>query len=741
MVSVFMTVSCKAPSVTAAVAESEKFVNVYQNEYINIPDGYTVSRGDVTYYDGYIYYIGVIYITGEQTFDYNRIYSNINPQYVLFSRAPDGETKSVSLGDIDKNIFKCIYADANGIFACTRQAVYVFSTDLKLKSSILLSGVDEDMWQVTALRTDAEGNIYLLSNSFIVILDSNGDTFYSGENNDGIKAIEVDGSGEVVFSRMRINPSIQMEFYYYDFLKKTFTKTDFTPPSNVTKYDAIFSVAFADGFDIYYINSSGVFGYDFGSSEAVPLCNWLNSDIYYDYTSVVKIINRETIICAVTDPFTNAVITPISNCDIAVMTRIPDDKVVPKTNITLAFTVDLTDVKAAAISFNMKSDKYHIAFDDYTGYGETLGNTEKLNLAITTGIIPDILLIPTNDGSINYKNYAEKGLFCDLYEFLDKDTELCRDDILYCIRSAFDTGGKLYYIPTSFYINTLASKRSMTADDFLTLDSFFSLATETPVEGSVIAAGNYKDAVYQFINSAMNEFIDYEAKICSFNDGRFNRLIKLFDGMPVYNGEFANTCSPAQLEWLQNNNSSLINVSINNPEAFVAFKYIFGNEPYSLIGFPSKNGNGAELHTNFMFSITEQSENKNAAWEFIKYFVSVKGTFVENRVTNDLPIITTAFESAILNLIGRYYYVNYTDRLELRYSTEEISGFGASYAITQKEAEEIIKYMNSVQISDKSDRYAMSIIKEELSTYYAGATTLDHAIELIQNRVSIYINE
>lgn len=741
IVSVFMVSSCKASSVAATGVEGEKLANVYQSDYIDIPDGYNVTDSDVTYYDGYVYYIGVIYISGETTFDSNRIYTNISPQYFLFSRASDGETKSVSLGDIDKNVFRCIYADANGIFALTRQAVYIFSPDLKLRGSIPLSGLDEDMWPVTVLRTDAEGNIYLLSYSHIAILNGSGDVLYFDENKDNITALETDGSGQVVFCGVRYGSAIPMEFYRYDFSKKAFVKTDLAPPANITEYEPVFSIAFADGYDIYYINASGVFGYDFGSSEAVLLCNWLNSDIYYRYATVVKIIDRDNMVCAVTDPFTNAVITPISNCDIAVMTRIPDDEVVPKTNISLAYTFEMTDVKAAAISFNMRSDKYHIIFDDYTGYGDTKGGAEQLNLAITTGDIPDILLIPTSHSSIVYKNYAEKGLFCDLYEFMDRDTELCRDDILYCVRSAFDTGGKLYYIPTSFYIKTIAAKRSVSSDDFLTLDSFFSLAAKTPTDGSVIAAGNYSGAVYQFINSAIDEFIDYEAGTCSFDDGRFSRLIELFDGMPVYDGEYVNTCSPIQLERLQNGKSSLINVAINSPETFVKFKYYFDSKPYSLVGFPSKNGNGAELHTSYMFGITERSESKEGAWEFIKYYMSVKGTFVENRITNDLPVTAAAFESSVMKLTGRYYYANYMDELQLRYSTEEVSGFGDPYVITQKDAEEIIEYMNSVQISDRSDEYVMSIIKEELSTYYAGATTLSHAIELIQNRVWIYINE
>ena len=111
---------------------------------------------------------------------------------------------------------------------------------------------------------------------------------------------------------------------------------------------------FGDGYDIYLNNNTGVYGYNHGDKDADLLVNWVNSDIlYYDIfrpVSILKVISPDKVLC---------VKGTIGNQQLMLLTRIPDDEIIPKSIISLAHTISIQDtVYPAVIHFNMTNDKY-----------------------------------------------------------------------------------------------------------------------------------------------------------------------------------------------------------------------------------------------------------------------------------------------------------------------------------------------------------------------------------------------
>lgn len=119
----------------------------------------------------------------------------------------------------------------------------------------------------------------------------------------------------------------------------------------------------------------------------------------------------------------------------------------------------VTDDKlySAVADFNKKSSEYRVELTEYVNEykDEPL---VRLNTDITTGNVPDILVVHR---AMPVKSYIGKGLFADLYEFIDSDPELNREDFLDSIFRAYERDGKLCELVPEFYIETVTGKTSL----------------------------------------------------------------------------------------------------------------------------------------------------------------------------------------------------------------------------------------------------------------------------------------
>ena len=82
--------------------------------------------------------------------------------------------------------------------------------------------------------------------------------------------------------------------------------------------------------------------------------------------------------------------------------------------------------------------------DSNEDWQDTLNN---FTTAVTTD--PDIDIVMFNDYS-QVLSFAGKGLNIDLYDLIDKDPDLSRDDFLPNILTACEYDGKLAFLPTGF---------------------------------------------------------------------------------------------------------------------------------------------------------------------------------------------------------------------------------------------------------------------------------------------------
>ena len=188
------------------------------------------------------------------------------------------------------------------------------------------------------------------------------------------------------------------------------------------------------------------------------LCDPLTADVAGQMTGLAAVSDREFYIGMINelDGGTNYYR----------LTMLAPDEIKEKETLTVALSGLRGNSAAYAVSeFNRTHDDIRIELRQYdmTEPNKFVENFEK---DMVSGNIADVVILGS---SFDVANYAEKGLFVDLYPIMDAagyDKGNFMDSI-----SGFERNGTLPYIPLGSSIDTLFGRKSDFPDK-LTLDAF-----------------------------------------------------------------------------------------------------------------------------------------------------------------------------------------------------------------------------------------------------------------------------
>ena len=155
---------------------------------------------------------------------------------------------------------------------------------------------------------------------------------------------------------------------------------------------------------------------------------------------------------------------------------------------------------------------------------------------------------------------------------------------------------------------------------------------------------------------------------------------------------------------------------------------IFGGKA-SFVGYPVEDGSVGSCFSIAGRSLAMSSacRNKEAAWDFLRQTFLPKGS---KEAFGPIPINLRDYErskacdvsTTISNVLGPDY--DYVIR-----------------AATEDERQRYENLLNSIDKIDLCDKTIFDIVQELIGPYFAGDKTLDETIQLIQNRVGLYVNE
>lgn len=178
---------------------------------------------------------------------------------------------------------------------------------------------------------------------------------------------------------------------------------------------------------------------------------------------------------------------------------------------------------------------------------------------------------------------------------------------------------------------------------------------------------------------------------------------------------------------------------ISSPDSFPALDLQFGGRA-CFIGYPVEDGSvgSSFMISNRKLAMSAFCRNKEAAWEFIREILLPQ--YDEKKASWE---VDNLHPEAINIPINRADYERMKkDSRKAR--TAEVFPFGPIADFPPLSDEDYRRFedlLNSIEKVNMCDINLYLIVYEQAAPYFAGDRTLDEAVDLIQRRVSLYVNE
>lgn len=654
-----------------------------------------------------------------ENFDYEAYEAAAESTYTIYKL--DSEGKQISKNEI-KDLDKAIETD---------YGIYI--------SGIICCGEDQILARING---NSESLVILNTDGSI------GDKIKSDDIN-WIDGLGKDSSGKIVCTAYN---NEGQGFYIVDTEKKTLEKTD-TVIDNNNSYTIGGIIGGTGDYIVFLPTNNGIFGIkEDGTYEEIV--NWIDSDIDgSNISSVLGLDNGDFIIFERGGDY--------NSVKLSRLTRRAAEELSDTMVITIGLMWSDSQITEKITEFNKSNDKYRIKIKDYSEYDDYNEETEKydntsadqLKNDIISGKAPDIICIYDNS-VIN--SLASKGVFADLYPFMEKDSEVTKDKFLPNILEALENDGKLYSMSPSFTVNTLIAKTKFADKENWTFDDMIETYNNLPEGMKLLKGENNKNQVFSYFwYTMMSDFLDFENGSCSFDSPEFIKFLEFCDTFEPADEDAYNTMMENMTDdemnpyWTdvemecKNDKALLDNMYISMFSAYGEKRYGYFGDEITFVGSPSSDGQGAFLSFNYNMAILSDSGCKDAAWEFIRTFYTEESQ--NELLTNygGIPVTSASFEKMADESMSRPYYLDENGE-KVEYDNGVYIGNNEIKIppLTQEERDTISDYIKGItKVSGGYDVHIQEVIDEEIKAFFAGDKTAEEAAKMIQNRISIYISE
>lgn len=480
-------------------------------------------------------------------------------------------------------------------------------------------------------------------------------------------------------------------------------------------------------YDFYYKNDTAVYGYNLKEKREQKVMDFAASFLTPDMT--------ENMVALSGGRFLN-VQSGTSEDELVMLIYEKADPATLENRITITYGgLFISDeIKREALNFNRMHKEYQIVFKDYSEEGKDC--IEKMNLDMIAGNVPDIIDLSSSP----IRQYANKGILEDLAPYIDRDTELNREDYIENVWDSMLIDDKLYYVTTGFGIDTVVGKKSAFGNrGGMTMHEF---ATETKRlgNGSLAFGKKSKEELLRlFLRSGVGDYVDWDTGNCTLEGEDFKELLIYCNENGMKNGD---EDSDAQLEYNQvkEGKQLLVEAVSLSMDTINMYSSMFG-EDITFIGYPGKEGAESSFRFQNQIGISSKSKVKDVSWEFVRTFMTKEYQGKNNKMS--APTRKDCFEMLLKAMTTTS---SYTDELgQLVMPVEgywELNGVGIeARPLTNDEALMYKELVNNTKRCADSDSTVRDIIVEEANMYFNDKKSLEETVKIIQNRVQTYVDE
>ena len=654
--------------------------------------------------------------------------------------------------------------------------LYTYDSTGNLVSSVDLSKIvtqedNDNNRYFNSYIVDSQGNIYISLSTCIRVCDKSGNVLFTTPESNG----DNEWLNGLIFTNSGV-PAVYKYSYSDTGSSSKLVEIDLNAKGYGKEYElgsSINTIYNGSGDYLCYSSSdTGIVGVRADNLQTESVLNLLNLGI--DNSNINSMaVNDDGSFVTVGYDYSGMT----ARSTLSLITPIDSSEVKEKKVLTLGcFYIDW-NIRSQIAEFNKTNEDYTIYATSYSESNDTSDYTAaltKFNNEILAGNVPDILLISSG---MPYNSYASKGLFADLYEFMDKDDVYNRDAFMPNVLKAMEKDGKLYEITPSFTVQTYAAKKSLVGDaTSLTMDQANQILATMP-EGATLTNDSQTMTSSQFLSTAItfSNFVDYANATCSFDSPEFKAILEtakkypaeidydaLYNDNPNYWMELESAC--------RENRALLYSVYFNDFSTYTNTRDAYIGEDISFVGFPGSgaaNATGSVISAGSEIAVSSKSKYKDGAWEFIKLVLDNAVGEQDSgnygvAITSDASVAEAADE-AVKRITSSYYGLpvvksqlqalgqqatipqTYTDTDGTVQQVDNTYYVGNTEVkvnlITQDEVNMLIDYFSTVDTIARYDESLTDIINEEANNYFKGTKSVDETASLIQSRASIYLSE
>ena len=405
---------------------------------------------------------------------------------------------------------------------------------------------------------------------------------------------------------------------------------------------------------------------------------------------------------------------------------------------------------------------------------------QKLNEILLNGsadmLMPDVV----SELAVHF----DKDIFVDLNPYLG-------DRLLGCISRLYGQGDAMYILPMAFSFTTLVAKESLLHGEEMTWDTVYRIRDTLPEDailmalepittgtfsidkdGNMVRSDYFANLPQRIYEYGVSDYANRSTGAVNFDSEGFCEMITFLQwlsehvdenaggiNLTVNNAKISN---PTLLARLREDGAAFADVQISRIEHFSMLQRMYGDENYTLCGYPSENGGYIRLQTaDTPIAILESSEYKDGCIAFLEFLLSDEMQLDPSFKQSEIPVTKSALR-AILAEKSWYYY----PKSKLDGEVDEITGvlrfefpgvhheyvddYGAGgdtrsmyevFEMTEADMEAIVEFFDTVDMRDKADEKILEIVNEELSYWQNNARSLEETAKIIDSRVWIYVNE
>ena len=497
-------------------------------------------------------------------------------------------------------------------------------------------------------------------------------------------------------------------------------------------------------YDLYYVNGMYLYGYNIAEERNEKLLNFLDVDINGGNLNDVYFREDGSLMCVLTRYRNEKVQTELVR-----IFQAPYDSVPHKETLTLAVIYGY-DIYDAVVEFNRHSDKVRIQVRDYSEYNDVenedydAGRT-KLITEIMSGQMPDLLCL----SQLPYRQLAAKGLLEDLYPYLDSDKDYQREDFFENVLKAMEVNGGLYQITSSFNVTTLIGATSVVGDkpgwNYQQLQD--ALATMPEGCQAMDMYTTRGDLLQTLLCTDLNHYVDWANGKCNFESQDFIDMLNFTAQFPAE--------LPEDMEWesastrIAEGRQMLTTASLYSVDSMIWNDAQFGKDGCTYIGYPTNDGVGSFMNLETGYAMSSKCADKEAAWSFLRTFLDEE---TQANAWNGIPLSKKVYQDKLEDAMTVEYEKDENGEYVLDEKGEKkpvsIGGMWQEdgteiqvYAMTQEQADKLWEAVTTCDKVLEQDDAIYNIVFEQAQAFYSGQKTAEEVARLIQNKVTIYVNE